>query len=174
MHNDKSAAKLSFVLTEISQAGAGIYKSLEGAGDLAEDKPHWVINTCLSYFSGKLHRSIYWCAELKEATLLFPLVKNGPFCALAAAGSQSSLWCPDIPHCSNLPSSAAPLHRAGPHNAQMVAIVLPRPLPHSVEQEALLCMPEGQEAWLTNAEPSEKHKNTHTQGYFYVYTFLTF
>lgn len=91
----------------------------------------------------------------------------------AAAGTQSSFWCPDIPHCSNLPSSAAPLHRAGPHNAQMVAIVLPRPLPHSVEQEALLCVPEGQEAWLTNAEPSEKQQK-HTQGYFHVYTFLTF
>lgn len=73
---------------------------------------------------------------------------------------HSSFWCPDIPHCSNLPSSAAPLHRAGPHNAQMVAIVLPRPLPHSIEEEALLCMPKGQEAWLTSAEPSEQHKNT--------------
>lgn len=99
--------------------------------------------------------------KVKETTSLF--VKNSLFCALAAAaGTQSSLWCPDIPHCSNLPSSAAPLHRAGPHNAQMVAIVLlPRPLPHHTEQEALLCMPEGQEAWLTNAEPSEQHKHTH-------------
>lgn len=43
----------------------------------------------------------------------------------------------------------------------MVAIVLPRPLPRSAEQEALLCMPEGQEAWLTGAEPSEQLKNTH-------------
>lgn len=47
----------------------------------------------------------------------------------------------------------------------MVAIVLPRPLPRSAEQEALLCMPEGQEAWLTGAEPREQLK-THTQGYF--------
>lgn len=104
--------------------------------------------------------------------LLF-FVKNSPFSALAAAGTQSSFWCPDLPHCSNLPSSAALLHRAGPHNAQMVAIVLlPHPLPHSVEQEALLCMPEGQEDRLTNAEHSEKQKKR-TQGYFYVYTFLT-
>lgn len=43
----------------------------------------------------------------------------------------------------------------------MVAIVLPRPLPRSVEQEALLCVPEGQEAWLTIAEPAEKPKNKH-------------
>lgn len=42
----------------------------------------------------------------------------------------------------------------------MVAIVLPCPLPHSIEQEALLYMPKGQEAWLTSAEPSEQHKNT--------------
>lgn len=106
--------------------------------------------------------------KLEEITLLFPRVKNSPLCARASAGTRSSLWCPDIPHCCNLPSSAAPLHRAGPHNAQMVAIVLPRPLPHSVEQEALLCMPEGQEAWLTSAEPVKS-----TQGHFYVYTFLT-
>lgn len=39
------AANLS--VTEVSQAGAGIYQSLEGAGDLTEDKPHWVINPYL-------------------------------------------------------------------------------------------------------------------------------
>lgn len=41
----------------------------------------------------------------------------------------------------------------------MVAIVLPGPLPRSVEQEALLCMPKGQEVWLTAAEPGERHKH---------------
>lgn len=80
---------------------------------------------------------------------------------VAAAETHSSLWCPDISHCSNLPSSAAPLHRAAAHNAQMVAIVLPGPLPRSVEQEALLCMPKGQEVWLTAAEPGERHTKTH-------------
>lgn len=80
--------------------------------------------------------------------------------AAAAAGTQ--IWCPDLPYCSHLPSSAALLHRAGPHNAQMVAIVLlPCPLPPSVEQEAFLCMPEGQEAWLTTVEPIQKHKSKH-------------
>lgn len=69
-------------------------------------------------------------------------------------------WCPVLPHCSNLPSSAAPLHRACPHNAQMVAIVLLCPLPHSVEQEALLCMPEGQEDWLTQWK-AQKHTRIH-------------
>ena len=86
----------------------------------------------------------------EETTLLFSLVKNIPLCAPAAAGTLQ-LWCPALPHCFNLPSPAAPPHGAGRHNAQMVAIVLPRPLLHSVEQEALLCMPEGQEAWLTIA-----------------------
>lgn len=51
----------------------------------------------------------------------------------------------------------------------MVAIVLPRPRPHSVEQEALLCMPEGQEALLTIAEPSEKHKNTHKDTFMFTH-----
>lgn len=123
--------------------------------------------------------------KLKETALLFPFIKNSPVCALVAAGTQISLWCPDILHCSNLPSFAAPLHRAGPHNAQMVAIVLPRPLPRSTKQEALLCMPEGQEAWLTGAEPSEQLKNTHedtlclrvshiVKQTIFLYCFITF
>lgn len=108
--------------------------------------------------------------KTKTESVLFYPMKNGSFSALVAAGIQSFFfWCPDHSHCSNLPSSAAPLHRAGPHNAQMVAIVLPRPLPHSVEQEALLCMPEGQEAWLTNAEPSEKHTNAHKDTFMYIH-----
>ena len=106
----------------------------------------------------------------KGNTLLFSLEKNCPFCILAAAGTPSSLWCSNLSHCSNLPSSEAPLHRVVLHNAQMVAIVLlPCPLPHSVEQEALLCMPEGQETWLTNAEPSEKHKNTHKNTFMFTH-----
>lgn len=152
-------------VTEVSQAGAGIYESLEGAGDLTEDKPHRVINT--DFLLVNYTDLLIGARSPRKPHYCFPL------CALAAAATQSSLWCPDFPHCSNLPSSAAPLHRAGPHNTQMVAIVQPRPLPQSVEQEALLCMPEGQEAWLTDPEPSEKPKK-HTQGYFYVYTSLTF
>lgn len=58
MINLQQNSLLSLCVTEVSQAGAGIYKSLEGAGDLTEDKPYWVINTCLAYLSGELHRSL--------------------------------------------------------------------------------------------------------------------
>ena len=34
-------------LAEVSQACAGIYQSLEGAGDITEDQPHWVISSYL-------------------------------------------------------------------------------------------------------------------------------
>lgn len=41
-------------VSEISQAGAGIDKSFKGAGDLAEDKSHWVINTYVCHLAGEL------------------------------------------------------------------------------------------------------------------------
>lgn len=56
------------------------------------------------------------------------------------------------PYCSNLPSSAALPFGAGPHNAQMVAIVMPCPFLQTAWQEALLCTREGQEARLTMGE----------------------
>lgn len=91
-------------VTEVSQAGAGIYESLEGAGDLTEDKPHRVINT--DFLLVNYTDLLIGARSPRKPHYCFPL------CALAAAATQSSLWCPDFPHCSNLPSSAAPLHRA--------------------------------------------------------------
>lgn len=48
----KPAAKL--YLSEVSQEGAGVYKSFEGAGDFSEDKSHWVMNVYLYHLSGEL------------------------------------------------------------------------------------------------------------------------
>lgn len=107
------------------------------------------------YLSLQLDTDLFTVAQTRRKhRFFFSLVKNLAFCVLADARTWGSFLCPDILHCSNLPSSAAPLHRAAPHNAQMVAIVLPRLLPRRIEQEALLCVPEGQEAWLTDAEPT--------------------
>jgi len=154
----------SLCVAEVSQTGAGVYKSPEGAGDLTEDQPHWVIITCLSPVN---YTDLFNGAHSLRKPH-FPLVKNSSFCARAAAGTQRSFWCPDIPHCFNLPSSTAPLHRASPHNAQMVAIVLPRPLPHSVK---LCCVCQRDRK---PGGPMLNKAQKHTQGYFHVYTFLTF
>lgn len=94
-----------------------------------------------------------------------------PAAAAAAAGTQSFFWCPDSPLLLfQLPSSAAPLHRAGAHNAQMVAIVWPCPLPHRRQQEALLYArgtgSPADHCW-TQWKAQEQ-----TQGYMYVYRSL--
>lgn len=51
-HYDTYAANLS--VTEVSQAGTGIYQSPEGAGDLTEDKPYRVINTYLFWWIAQI------------------------------------------------------------------------------------------------------------------------
>lgn len=43
-----------YYLSEVSQEGAGVYKSFEGAGDFSEDKSHWVMNVYLYHLSGEL------------------------------------------------------------------------------------------------------------------------
>lgn len=106
LHSAKPTRKPS--LAEVSQAGSGVYKSSEGAGDLSEDKSHRVIDPLLCHLPGELGTvgSAAWSLLNKD---LEPVL---------------------VPRYSSL-FQLAQLCNSGPHHAQMVAIVLPRPLPHS-------------------------------------------
>lgn len=103
-------------LAEVSQAGSGVYKSSEGAGDLSEDESHRVIDPLLYQLPGELGTVGSAAGSLLNRDLEPVLVPRYP-----------SLF------------QLAQLCNSGPHHAQMVAIVLPRPLPHKRWKLCCIC-----------------------------------